>query len=152
MRDLDTRKCLYCTLVRPQLEYSSELWSPSEIKYKLMLEGVQRGATKFILNYPSDCYKERLTKLNLLPLEYRRDMKDLIFLFKCKLGLFNIELSDYVKLRPIPKYDLRAYDVNNFSEFKCRTVYFRSSYFPRVVHKWNSLESNIKYLSPELPN
>ena len=112
-----------------------------------MQEGVQRRATKFILNYPSDCYKERLTKLNLLPLEYRRDMKDLIFLFKCKLGLFNIELSDYVKLRPIPKYDLRAYDVNNFSEFKCRTVYFRNSYFPRVVRKWNSLESNIKSLS-----
>ena len=40
MRDLDTRKCLYCTLVQSQLEYASELWSPSEIKYKLMLEGV----------------------------------------------------------------------------------------------------------------
>ena len=112
-----------------------------------MKEGVQRRAPKFILNYPSDCYKERLTKLNLLPLEYRRDMKYLIFLFKGKLGLFNIELSDYVKLRPIPKYDLRAYNVNIFSEFKCRTVYFRNSYFPRVVRKWNSLESNIKSLS-----
>ena len=81
MRDLDTRKCLYCTLVRPLLEYSSELWSPSENKYKLMLEGVQRRATKFILNYPLDCYKERLTKLNPVPLEYRRDMKDLFFSF-----------------------------------------------------------------------
>ena len=60
-----------------------------------MQEGVQRRATKFILNYPSDCYKERLTKLNLLPLEYHRDMKDLIFLFKCKLGLFNIEQEEY---------------------------------------------------------
>ena len=42
-----------------------------------MLEGVQRKATKFILNYPLHIgYKERLTKLNILPLEYRRDMKD----------------------------------------------------------------------------
>ena len=76
----------------------------------------------------------------IFPYRYGRgsvssEMSNLIFLFKCKLGLFNIESSDYVKLRPIPKYDLRAYDVNNFSEFKCRTVYFRNSYFPRVVRK-----------------
>ena len=51
--------------------------------YKFMLEGVQRRATKFILNYVLNIsYKEKLTKLNILPLEYRRDMKDLLFLFR----------------------------------------------------------------------
>ena len=61
---------------------------PSEIKYKRMLEGVQRRATKFILSYPSGVsYKERF---NILPLELRRNMKDLVSIFKCKLGFYNI--------------------------------------------------------------
>ena len=51
VEDQTVRKLLYLTLVRPQLEFSSELWSPSEVKYQLMLEAVQRRATKFILNY-----------------------------------------------------------------------------------------------------
>ena len=48
-----TRKILLCSLVRPQLEYCSSLWSPSVIKYGGLIENVQRRATKFILNNPS---------------------------------------------------------------------------------------------------
>ena len=49
-----TRKILFCALVvRPRLEYCSSLWSPSVIKYRALIENVQRRATKFILNYPS---------------------------------------------------------------------------------------------------
>ena len=68
---------LYCSTVRTKLEYTSELWSPYTCKDKPLLENVQRRATKFILNYSKDMsYKDRLRKLNLLPLEYRRDLKD----------------------------------------------------------------------------
>ena len=59
-----------------------------------MLEGVQRRATKFILSYPSGVsYKEQLTKLRpnyKERLELRRNMKDLVSIFKCKLGFYNI--------------------------------------------------------------
>ena len=65
----------------------SELWSPFTCKDKLLLENVQRRARKFILNYPKDMsYKDRLLKLNLLPLEYRRDLKDLVLIFKARAG------------------------------------------------------------------
>ena len=91
LEDKTNRKYLYISLVRSQLEYSPKLWSASEIKYKRMLEGVQRRATKFILSYPSGVsYKERLSKFNILPLELRRNMKDLVSIFKCKLGFYNI--------------------------------------------------------------
>ena len=143
--DQTVRKLLYLTLVRPQLEFSSELWSPSEVKYQLMLEAVQRRATKFILNYPADMeYKERLKILNLLPLGARRSMKDLLFFHKCRAGLLDIHLPDYVQSRPVPRYNIRSYDVNNFTELKCRSEYFKNSYFPRVVTKWNSLDSDLK--------
>ena len=35
--DLHTRKLFYCSLVRPQLEYASEVWSPNTTKYKLQI-------------------------------------------------------------------------------------------------------------------
>ena len=39
----------------------------------MLLENVQRRATKFILGYPENMnYKERLSILGIMPLEYRR--------------------------------------------------------------------------------
>ena len=74
INDPDIKKLLYYSIVRPQLEYACELWSPYTSKdKKLLSENVQRRATKFILNYPKDrSYRERLLKPSLLPIEYRR--------------------------------------------------------------------------------
>ena len=111
-----------------------------------MLDGVQRSATKFILNYPSAVsYKERLTKLRPSykeRLELRRNMNYFVFLFKCKLD--NIQLSDYMQNRPAPKYSITSYDVNDYTECKCRTQYFKNSYFPQVTKMWNSLDKELK--------
>ena len=54
LQDIQTRKIIYCALVRPKLEYGSSLWSPYTKKYAKLIENVQRRATKFILNYPED--------------------------------------------------------------------------------------------------
>ena len=68
---LKVRILLYCALVRPKLEYASSLWSPYTVKYRSLIENVQRRATKFILNYPPDIsYTQRLARTNLLPLEF----------------------------------------------------------------------------------
>ena len=79
---------LYSALIRPSLEYSSSLWSP-------YTENVQRRATKFILKYHKDkSFKERLIKLDLLPLEYYREISDLLFIFRPRNGLTFIILGD----------------------------------------------------------
>jgi hypothetical protein len=52
--DISTRKLLYCSIIRPKLEYASNLWCPYLIKYQLLIENVQRRATRFILNYPKN--------------------------------------------------------------------------------------------------
>ena len=72
---LPTFKSLYTALVRSHLEYASEIWnskSPSLVK---LIEGVQRRATKFL--FPELDYPMRLELLKLLPLVYRREVKDL---------------------------------------------------------------------------
>ena len=52
---------LFCAPVRPKLECSGSMWSPYIMKHRALIENVQRGATKFILNYPSNMsHKERL--------------------------------------------------------------------------------------------
>ena len=66
-------------------------------------------------------------------------MKDLVFHFKCKLCFYNIQLSDYMQNRPAPKYSIRSYNANNYTECKCRTQYLKNLYFPRVTKMWNSL-------------
>ena len=73
---------LYCTLVRPILEYGGVIWSPNLKNHINKLEAVQCRATKLIpaVNYLS--YKQRLTNLNLFALAYRRRRGDLIQVYR----------------------------------------------------------------------
>ena len=92
--DFATRRLLYCTLVRPKLEYASNVWSPSAVKHRSLIENVQRRAdevhSKFEDEqrssfYPKEMtYRERLITTNLLPLEFRREITDLMLLYKSK--------------------------------------------------------------------
>ena len=54
---------LYCSLVRPLLEYSCETWNPHTIRNIDKLEAVQRRATRWITRSDDD-YDTRLFKLN----------------------------------------------------------------------------------------
>jgi hypothetical protein len=84
-------KALYCSLVRPILEYGSVIWDPHTAYNSIMLERVQR---KF-LNYVShilkiDClphdYTPVLQLLNLRTLANRRHTSNLHFLDKLLQG------------------------------------------------------------------
>ena len=115
------------------------------MKHKLLIENVQRRATRFILNYPKDmCYKERLQKINLLPLEFRREISDLILLFKAKYNLITLDITKHICTFN-PGYKSRNYDKNDFHLIiKHNQNYFRESYFVRSDKLWNSLTPVIK--------
>ena len=95
-RDVLTLRTLYCALVRSQLEYGSVVWSPSPARNINKLERVQRRATKFILKTADD-YEVRVSNLNLLSLEHRRFLFDVLFLYKALNGYINIDMSRYVQ-------------------------------------------------------
>ena len=95
LHDQAMLKTLYCSLVRPHLEYCSVVWSPHTQRNINMLERVQRRATKMILRSRNSNYEEWLRKLDLLLLEKRRLLLDVVFLYKAINGHLNIDVTPY---------------------------------------------------------
>jgi len=71
IRDKDTILRLYKSLVRPQLEYCIQVWSPYRKQDMEKLKKVQRRTTKMIQGYKDLSYKERLIRCGLTTLEKR---------------------------------------------------------------------------------
>ena len=87
VNDVTTLKTLYCSLVRPRVEYSSQVWNPYTKGNISRIESIQRRATKFILK-SDDEYLVRLGKLHLLSLEDRRFMADVVFFIRWLIVMF----------------------------------------------------------------
>ena len=69
---------LFPSFVRPHLEYAQAVWHPDVLKHKRMIENVQIRATKLVDGMKSLPYEDRLRKLNLPTLEFRRERGDMV--------------------------------------------------------------------------
>jgi len=70
--DHKTFLLLYKALVRTHLDYASAVYSPNRAKHIDLIESVQRRATKQLPGFKDLAYSERLRKLKLPTLSYRR--------------------------------------------------------------------------------
>ena len=118
------------------------VWSPHTKRNINNLEQVQSRATRFTLGMDYSRH-ERLSKLNLLYLQYRREINDLVFFFKCFTNIFKLNILDYVSFRscinPVRNVDYLSLDVP-FS----RTDVFKNSLFVRISRLWNELPLSIR--------
>ena len=73
---------LYTALVRPHLEYAQSVWSPHLKRFTDLIENVQIRATKLVDHLGNLEYSERLKRLNLPTLAFRRLRGDLIEMYK----------------------------------------------------------------------
>jgi len=69
---------LYKSLVRCHLEYANSVWNPYRQGLITDLEKVQMRATKLVITVKHLPYKERLVRLKLPTLKYRRIRGDKI--------------------------------------------------------------------------
>ena len=89
---------LYKSLVRSHLDFASPIWSPMSMKLVEQIESVQRRATKQIPGMRDLTYAERLRKLKLPTLSYRRIRGDMIEIFKIVTGIYDKDNSSQFNL------------------------------------------------------
>lgn len=89
-------RILYCTFVRPILEYACLVWSPSCRTQVRRLEAVQKRFLRFALRdlpwtnpFVLPPYEDRLKLLSLQTLETRRINAQVVFAMDCMLGRIN---------------------------------------------------------------
>ena len=78
LTDVSVRQTLYLSLVKSQLCFGTQVWSPSQHYLKAKIERVQRNVTRWILKTRVGelSYRESLERLNLLPLLLDRELNE----------------------------------------------------------------------------
>ena len=142
VNDVTTLKTLYSSLMRPKVEYASQVWNPYMKSTTNCIESIQRRATKFILKSVDD-YLVRLLELRLLSLEDRRFIADVVFFYKVVNDHVRLTLDSRVRFsRDVDRgYALRNMDTSNLLTSFSRSNLFKFSYMRRIVGEWNSLPS-----------
>lgn len=114
-----TRRLLYLTIVRPHIGYASEVWARQVIGNLDKVEGLQHRATRYI--------------------SYWHEMKDLIFCFKCSIGLYSVSINDFIKVRQSSRSLRNSSSLDLFVPNKCRTKLFQTSFYFCILKLWNNL-------------
>ena len=132
------------TYVRPILEYASSIWNP-QLKTNIdCIERVQKYFTRRACKrcrIPFNSYADRLYKLNLQSLEYRRLITDLTTTFKITHKLLEITSTDFFSSTHIP-YNTRAHQYQ--LKIPVRLTQHEKNFFSnRIVSTWNKLPSSL---------
>ena len=139
LTDVTIRRTLYLSLVKSQLCYASEVWSPHIQAQNIQLEQVQRRARRWTLKErkSDSSYSERLSTLKLLPLCYDREIRDLVFFYKALYGISDLNVHDYVSF---VSHNRTRLSLNPNLVLKtpfCKTTTYQASYFNRILKLWN---------------
>ena len=127
---------LYKALVRPHIEYANACWSPYKRKDIDEVENVQRRATRLIPSLRHLDYEQRLRKLKLPTLVYRRLRGDMIELYKIHKGLYDEEIVNF--LTPGISNNTRGHVHRLYLKYARLNV--RKNFFGiRCVSIWNNL-------------
>lgn len=139
-KDLHTMKRLYTALVRPHMEYCVVVWSPRFKKDIDRIEQVQRRATRMIPEIRHLPYEERLRKMKLPSMVYRRYRGDMITVYKYLTGR-NYMSND--SLLPVAN-DARLRGHPYKLVKRCCNTSVRQHFFSfRVVNGWNILPEDV---------
>ncbi len=132
---------LYKSLVRPHLDYCCQAWRPHLIKDIVLIERVQRRATKMIWECKGKSYLERLKILHLTTIETRMLRADLLEVFKILNGMENVEEKDFFE-RSSRGGVSRGHGLKLFKN-RVNLDVGKYSFGNRICNEWNMLPENI---------
>ena len=138
--DCTTFIMLYKSMVRSHLEYAQTVWSPYRQFNIELLEKVQRRATKIIPGFYKLPYEQRLARLNLPTLAYRRVRGDMIETFKLLKGSYDSQAG--------PALTRAVYSGTRGHCMKLYKVYAKKdvrkyNFVVRIADLWNSLPEQV---------
>ena len=132
---------LFKSLIRPILEYDNTVWDSSYRSQIDLIETVQRSYTKHILETKKFSYEERLEKLRLPSLEFRRFRGDLIQTYKIAHKLYDrASVSSLFNFNADSRLRGHKYKIVKNSTNKKLYQHFFTN---RIVNEWNKLPEDI---------
>ena len=145
-RDKDVFLNLYKRFVRPNLEFSTVAWCPWTNEDKANIESVQMKAVNMISGLTSNNYEGKLIELKLESLESRREMFDMVQVYKI---LHNIDKVDettwFTRVDNSHNRVTRlAADPYNLVKKRANNELYKNFFSRRVIDSWNNLPSDIK--------
>ena len=130
---------LFKALVRPVLEYGQAVWKPYLRKHINKLESVQRRATKQVPGMGNLEYPDRLRRLNLPTLAYRRMRGDQIEIYKIISGRYDTSITGNI-LTKSTNTRTRGHP-HKLHKARCRLNTRQNHLNNRVVNTWNALSA-----------
>jgi ribonuclease P/MRP protein subunit RPP40 len=144
-RDRFTFVGLYKQYVLPHLEFAGQALSPWTVKFKEILEKVQRRAIGMVSGLLSHDYDERLKELKMTTLEERRHQSDMLQVFKILKGHDNVKLDQWFKMAEDGGGRTRqATGLLKLSKPRVNLEVRANFFSVRVVDSWNSIPDKIK--------
>ena len=136
---------LYKALVRPSLEYGNPVWCPFKKKDIDDLEDIQRFFTKCIIACSHLSYEDRLRKLKLPSLSYRRLRGDMIEVFKITHEIYDPVSTKSLLVPLLPLFAVGSTRSNGFKIVKkhTNTTAYQHFFTNRVVNYWNGLPHHV---------
>lgn len=136
--DCSLMKQLFTSIIRPHLEYANVVWHPYLKKEIEMVEAVQHRATRMVPGMAKLSYEERLRKMDLPTLVYRRNRGDAIEAFKYLKGSYRVDCSEMLPLHETAGMTTRGHRMK-LQKKECRTQLRANFFGNRIVNLWNSL-------------
>ena len=132
---------LYCSFIRPHLEYASVVWSPHLAKDIMAIEKVQRFALRVCLKNWTVDNDKALQLANLPTMRMRRDRASLCYLYNIVHNNMDFT-SAPVDPRPVAR-STRFSNNHQLQQPYCHTTAYKNSFFPKTINKWNSLPEDV---------
>ena len=133
--DIVSFKYLFVSLIRPHLEYCVTVWYPLLKKEEDLIENVLRRAFKMLPRLSNLAYEEKLTKIEIPSMKYRR--------MRCDMIMVDKVLNGYEPLLE-HLFEVHNNSITRGHNFKLKKPPFKTTihqhfFNNRVANNWNSL-------------
>ena len=132
---------IYKALVRPILEYANTVWGPIFIGDMWKVEKVQKRATRMIPAIRYLPYEDRLKRLKLPTLRYRRDRGDMITVYNMFNGSIRMDWTNFYT--PAPDDAVTRGHSKKLRKPVANTAHRQRFFSHRIIDLWNGLPEDV---------